>query len=533
MKSNALPLDQRRAILCRLRGDFLGLDTVAPVFTLDGRTRPARRVYLDTTATSLMPRFVYEMVGDYLCTSNANSHTRAHLAGRTTTQEIEYVRRAIGDFVGYDSARDVVLFTGNGATGAVNLLAAALFPPSVSLLFKRADSGGAMRECMDRYRAVLCAEQPPLEELLRRDLVVVTKMEHHSNMLPWIQAVGRTRVRFVDLTSDGALDLDHLREILAREGSRVRIVAVTGVSNVTGIINPVHEIARMAHAAGAEIVVDAAQMAPHLPVRMHRPVQPEADLDYVVLSGHKLYAPGSRGALVGRASPFVLNESVGDVGGGMVEYVSLEDTKFKQEITAREEAGTPNIPGTLALGAIVRLLGTIGMDLIAQEEQALVPEALGRLASIPGVVVYGNPDPRQVPRAGVIAFNVEGIPHGLVAAVLSDYFNVDVRNECFCAHPYVKEQLRVPREVEQRYIAEILEGDRRHVPGMVRASLGLYSTHEDLVALEEAVRFVVEHARELRERYEQVRDGDYVHRPPLCRRSPFSIEAAVQRFAAS
>lgn len=473
------------AILERLRRDFLGLDRRDRVCTLDGGAAERRRVYLDTTATALMPRAVWEGVARYFEAASANSHTTAHRAGRATTEAIERAREAMGRLVGYDPAEDVVLLPGNGATGAINFVARALFPPELRMPLKRFRDGPPAE-----LEACLGKAAPEVAEavgvLLERPLVVTTVMEHHSNILPWVEAVGRHNLRTVGITTDGRLDTDALARVLEKEGARVRLVAVAGASNVTGVLVPVHEIARMAHAAGARVLVDGAQLAPHRPIDLHAPgLGADAGIDFLAMSGHKLYAPGSRGVLVGTFAPFERRRCIGDVGGGMVEYVSIEDFQVKDEITAREEAGTPNIPGTIALGLVATALREAPMSEVAREEGLLVAYALGRLRSVPGVRVFGPEDPAA--RVGVFAFTVEGLPYGLVAAYLDDFHDIAVRDGCFCAHPYVKALLGVTREEERRYLAEMAQGDRRRVPGMVRASLGLYSTRDDVDALADAL----------------------------------------------
>ena len=484
---------------------FLGLGQHDPVVGLDGQLGERRRVYLDSAATTLMSRWVYDRITRYLETSCANSHTHAHRAGRATTAAIESARHAVGRLVGFAPLSDLVLFTGNGATGALNYLARALFPPELRRCLKTPDPRKTAAEAAPLIGRASAAR---LTELARRPLVVTTVMEHHSNLLPWIEAVGRHHCRFVETRPDGMLDLGDLRRILEREGADVRIVAVAGISNVTGVHNPIHEIAALAHSVGAEIVVDAAQMAAHAPISMHAADEAQS-LDYVALSGHKMYAPGSRGALVGRLAHAVGAACVGDVGGGMVDSVSLDDYVPKDDLTAREEAGTPNIPGTIAMGLCAELLLRTGFDAIVAHEAELTPYALERLAAIPGVHLYG-PTWAQHRRAGVVTFNVEGVPHGLTAAFLNDAHAVALRNECFCAHPYVKRLLAISSDEEHRYLAEMQHGERRRIPGMVRASFGLYSTREDVDALVAGVSELAREKDRIAAAYEGHPSGEYV-----------------------
>jgi selenocysteine lyase/cysteine desulfurase len=514
----------RRQRLERFAADFIGLDRSDPVF--DGGER--RRVYLDTTATALMARVVWDGMQEYLAAASANSHTDAHRAGRDTTVAIEDSRHAIGRLVGYDQTRDVVLFTANGATGAINFLARALFPPELRTIVKRFP-GGAPKPLVAGLAAALGhTGAEAIDELLARPLVVTTEMEHHSNLLPWMEAVGHQNVLAARVDpATGALDLDDLARILGEHGGRVRLVAATAVSNVTGIANPVHRIARMAHEIGAQVLIDGAQWVPHGEVRMH-PGDPAEDIDYLVLSGHKLYAPGSRGALVGNLTTLSARRCVTDVGGGMVEYVSIEDFAIKEQVTAREEAGTPNIPGSIAMGLVAEALLTIGMDVVAAAEHELTAALIDRLRAVPGVRIHGSTDLATVPRAGVVSFDVDGLHHGLVAAYLNDFHNIAVRNGCFCAQPYIKALLRVDEETERSYRKDILCGDRRSIPGMVRASLGVYSTAADVDALGAALDELQRRRDEISRRYRADLDGTFRRSDGITLPRTFSVSEFVR-----
>ncbi|MBK8998221.1 MAG: aminotransferase class V-fold PLP-dependent enzyme [Myxococcales bacterium] len=489
-----------------------------------------RRVYLDTTATALMPEVVWRGLEDYFQVACANSHTEAHRAGRDTTRAIEDSRDAIGRLVGYQPGRDVVLFTANGATGAANFLARALFPSELRSVLKRFPAGPPPELLRALGAGLSDSGRAVLDEMVARPLVVVTMMEHHSNLIPWMEAVGHHNLRAARVDPlTGALDLADLQRILEQEGPRVRLVAVTGVSNVTGIVNPVHQIARQAHAVGAQILVDGAQWVPHARVEMHS-ADPAASLDYLVLSGHKLYAPGSRGALIGSLETLSGRRCVTDVGGGMVEYVTMQDFELKDDVTAREEAGTPNIPGSIAMGLVAEALLRIGMDVVAEREHRLTEKLVRRLERVPGVRIYGSTDLERVPRAGVVSFNLEGIYHGLCAAYLNDFHNIAVRDGCFCAHPYVKALLQIDDQTEASYRQEMLCGDRRNVPGMVRASLGVYSTEDDVEALGTALEQLSKDAAAISARYLVGFDGTYRlgDAPPLP--GNFSVADEVERW---
>ncbi|MEK7705367.1 MAG: aminotransferase class V-fold PLP-dependent enzyme [Myxococcota bacterium] len=517
-------------LLARFRTEFMGLTRDDETLTLGSGRQRRRRVYLDTTATALMPHIAWDGVAHYLAAASANSHTEAHRAGRDTTRAIEDARAAVGRLVGYDPQRDVVLFAANGATGAINFLARALFPPELRTVIKHCPSGPSARMLEALCEALPQASQATVDRLVAQPKVVTTVMEHHSNLLPWMEAVGHHNLRVAGVClPDGTLDLAHLSRILEEEHGRVRLVAVTGVSNVTGIVNDVRRIARLTHAAGAQLLVDGAQWVPHDPVAMHSGDADES-IDFLVLSGHKIYAPGSRGALIGSLATLEGSCCASDVGGGMVEYVSIEDYEVKHEVTAREEAGTPNIPGSISMGLVAEVLMTIGMDTLAVAEAPLTRRLVACLAEIPGITIYGSTDVDRVPRAGVVSFAVDGIPHGLVAAYLDDFHNIAVRDGCFCAQPYVKSLLGIDDTTEKQLIEEILHGDRRNVPGLVRASLGVYSTGEDIEALCAALRELREHHAQIVPLYRAGLDGTYRLVDGTRLASTFSLADEVRRW---
>ncbi len=424
-----------------LKDRFIGLDTEYPL--ADGRR--SRRHYLDSAASSLMLRPAWQTAEAFL-RHYANTHSQLHFGARIATHAYAWAHARMLRFVGADPARHVCIFAGSGSTAGFNRIARAL--------------AGLRPE---------------------RDVVVVSEMEHHSNDLPHRRHAAR--VVHVPMSGRapafGALDLAALAHALEAHGRRVNYVAVTAASNVTGILNPLRAIAELAHAHGAWLVVDGSQIAAHAPLAM------SDGIDFLVLSGHKIYAPGSPGAIVGRRD---LLEAVepDELGGGMVEDVFLEDYVVSPRFPEREEAGTPNIVGAVLLGATLEALMRVGMDAVHAHEQALLAPLLEALLKRPGVRVYGDTDLARAPRTGTVAFNLEGLEHGLVAAVLNDYFNVAVRNACFCAHPYVREMLKpelwdVDLDADLDDPAALAALERRK--GMVRASLGLYTCGDDLDAL--------------------------------------------------
>jgi cysteine desulfurase/selenocysteine lyase len=467
-------LEERRALLEKARGAFLGLSTSYPL--ADGSVRP--RIYLDSAASNLRLQVTDEVVRRALA-HYANTHSQLHFGARIMTALYRWAHEMVLAFVGADEAYTAV-FYGNGVTGCLNRMARAL------------------------------AEKRP-----DRDTVITTIMEHHANDLPHRKHVGRVVHIPVEKDPDGEagrVDMDALAEAIRENRDRLNYVAVTAASNVTGVLNPVHEIARMAHDVGALLVVDAAQSAAHLPMALAGGV-PEEAVDVLVLSGHKIYTPGSPGVIVTRKA-LLHGLEPQEVGGGIVTFVDTARYQISPHFPEREEAGTPNLPGALALGATLYFLGRIGMDVIEADERELTQYALSRFEAIPGLHLYGSHRLEVADRIGVITFNLDGLPHGLVTAILNDYFGIAVRNECFCAQPFVRQLLGV---ADAQGVApdECMDTcgpvEKR---GMVRVSLGLYNTRVDVDAAAEALRKITENADVYRAQYVPVLDGsgDWRHR---------------------
>ncbi len=322
-------------------------------------------------------------------------------------------------------------------------------------------------------------------ELRPQDIVLTTEMEHHSDDLPFRAAA---RVVHVRVDAQGRLNEADFDNQMRRHGKAVRLVAVTGASNVTGYLNPIHRLAEKAHAAGAMILADCAQLAPHRAVDV-RPLDDPQHLDFVVLSAHKMYAPYGTGALVGRKDIFEAGEP--DVrGGGTVEVVTT-DTVAWAEPPDKDEAGSPNVIGAVAMMLAMGELNAIGMPAIAQHEAELTAYALERLRPLPGLRLFGDSDPQRASeRLGVIPFQVEGVSHFQVAAILGHEFGIGVRSGCFCAHPYVLRLLGLDHDRAEAVRMTILSGDRRTMPGMTRISFGLYNTTQEIDRLLEALAIV-------------------------------------------
>jgi cysteine desulfurase/selenocysteine lyase len=403
----------------------LDIDLIQAEFPiLSVETRPGvPLIYLDSAATSQKPRRVIQAMTDFYERYNANVHRGIYRLAEEATEAYEGARQRIADFVGAPSARQVI-FTRN-ATEAINLVA---FSWGRSHL------------------------QPG-------QMVVLTEMEHHSNLIPWqmLAAERGLRLEFVPPTDDGQLDLEVYRSLL-QQGPQ--LVSFTHVSNVLGTINPVAEMAAMAHQAGAIVLVDGAQSVPHLPVNFA-----ELGVDFLVFSSHKMCGPTGIGVLVGRED--LLEAMPPFMGGGeMIKRVHLREFT-PDDLPAKFEAGTPAIAEAIGLGAAVDFLGEIGMAAVRRHEEELVSYALDRLAEVPGLRLLG---PSADRRCGVAAFWLEAAhPHDI--AQLLDREGIAVRAGHHCAQPI---------------------HDRLGLPASTRASFYLYNTRQDIDRLAQALYHVIE-----------------------------------------
>ncbi len=306
------------------------------------------------------------------------------------------------------------------------------------------------------------------------DVVATTVVEHHANLLPWGRVARR---RYVECGADGTFQVEDVLAVL-EERPRPRLLAVTGASNVTGWLPPLDEIVAAAHDRGVPVLVDAAQLAPHRPLTVAA--------DFLAWSGHKMYAPFGTGVLIGPRATF----TEGDpflAGGGAVDLVDLDEVVWTDP-PEREEAGSPNVIGAVALHAAIDELTQIGWPALIAHDRALSAHLRGGLSEIPGVRLLGpGPETDALP---VACFVVEGVPHALVAARLSAEHAIGVRHGCFCAHPYVARLLGLDDAATASYQAALRRGDRTGIPGAVRASGGLPTRPEDVDRLLAAVRAI-------------------------------------------
>ena len=405
---------------------------------LDGSERPY--VDLDCAASTPSSVAVAQAVGDFL-PSYSSVHRGAGFKSRAATEAYESVRARALRFAGREDDTDTAIICRN-TTEAINHLA---------------------------YRLRL---EPD-------DIVLTTVLEHHANLLPWARYARR---RYVECDSSGMFGVDDVVAGLDAVPAP-KVLAITGASNITGWTPPVEEVCSAAHARGVLVVLDAAQLAPHRPIPCGR----DGDgPDFVAWSGHKMYAPFGAGVLVGPSAAF----AEGDpflAGGGAVELVDLDEVLWS-EPPEREEAGSPNVIGAVALGAAMDELSGVGWDAIARHERVLADRLRRGLAAIEGVRLLG-------PSLGtttlpVATFEVEGVAHGLVAARLSAEFGIGVRHGCFCAHPYLMRLLGLSDDEIGRYRDAVRQGDRSVMPGAVRASGGIQTSDDDVDRLLEAVRVI-------------------------------------------
>jgi cysteine desulfurase/selenocysteine lyase len=379
---------------------------------LERETRPGQRVtYLDSTATSQKPLQVIEAMNDYYRRSNANIHRGVHTLAEEATTMYEGARERIAKFINASSSREII-YTRN-TTESINL---------VAYSWARAN-------------------------LRQGDLVILTEMEHHSNLVPWhmLQAERGIELEFIPVTEDGLLDLGTYKSLLKRTP---KLVSFTHMSNVLGTINPVLEIIRLAHEVGAVVLVDGAQSVPHLKVDVQA-----LDADFYAFSAHKMCGPTGIGALYGKSA--LLEAMPPFLGGGdMIKEVKLRSFRANT-LPHKFEAGTPAIAEAIGFGAAVDYLSKIGMDNIAEHEHEITSYALDRLEEIPGVKLFG---PSADKKGGVAAFTLEGIhPHD-VAQIL-DQDGIAIRAGHHCAQPL---------------------HEKFGIPATSRASFYLYSTKEEV-----------------------------------------------------
>ena len=379
-------------------------------------------VYLDNAATSQKPEVVIETIANYYRHDNANIHRGVHLLSQRATDEYEAARGAVQRFLNARESREIIFV--RGATEAINL---------VAQTYGRA-------------------------HVIRGDEVLITAMEHHSNIVPWqiLCEEKGANLRVAPMNDTGELKLGEFEALLS---PRTKLVAVAHMSNALGTINPIKDIVRLAHARNIPVLVDGAQAAPHLAIDVQ-----DLDCDFYAFSGHKIYGPTGIGVLYGKAA---LLESMPPYqgGGDMISSVTFEKTIYNK-IPHKFEAGTPHISGVIGLGAAISYINQIGLNAIADHEDELLTYATRTIGGIPGVRLIGT----AKEKAGVLSFVIENIhPHDI--GTILDQEGIAVRTGHHCAQPVM---------------------DFFCVPATARASFALYNTIEEIDALAAGIEKVKE-----------------------------------------
>lgn len=378
-------------------------------------------VYLDNAATTQKPRCVIDSISDAYCNVNANVHRGIHFLSQQATDMMEAAREKVRAFIGAESTQEVI-FT-RGTTESFNLLAS-----SFSQTF-----------------------------LKKSDEIIISGMEHHSNIVPWQMQAERIgfSIKVIPVLDNGELDMDALKGMIS---DRTRLISVTHVSNVLGTVNPVREIIGLAHSHGIPVAVDGAQSVPHMKIDVH-----DMDADFYAFSGHKIYGPTGIGVLYGRRE--LLEQMPPYQGGGeMIKRVTFERTTYN-ELPFKFEAGTPDYVGSIALARALDYVGGIGLDNIADYEHTLCDYAVERLSSIPGMRFIG----RSASRSGVVSFLVGDI-HPSDMGTLLDRLGIAVRTGHHCAEPLMQ---------------------RFGIPGTVRASFSFYNTRKEIDSLADGILRII------------------------------------------
>lgn len=410
-----------------MRHHLIGLDTSIPL----ANGHEVTAINLDNAATTPPLKNVLYAINKF-APWYSSIHRGTGYKSIFSSRYYEHARKNIGEFVGAHPDLDTVIFVKN-TTEALNKVSYRLHQHS-------------------------------------SDVVILSSMmEHHSNDLPWRQ---HYHIDYIAIDDVGRLSLEDLELKLQTYSNKVKLVTVTGASNVTGHINDIDAIARLAHDYGAKILVDGAQMVPHMPVSMKEHHTAE-HIDFLVFSAHKMYAPFGTGVLIGPRNFF--SSGAPDIkGGGTVKVVTPEVVLW-DDPPNRDEGGTPNLMGVVALDAAIQTLKEIGMSEIDTYERDLLEYALEGMLKLPNIKLYGDYK-NTTNKLSIISFNIEGISHEIVAHYLSLEHGIAVRNGCFCAQPYVQKLLKVTTDD----IMEHIKNPKAPHPGMVRMSLAMYNTRAEV-----------------------------------------------------
>lgn len=309
------------------------------------------------------------------------------------------------------------------------------------------------------------------------DIVITTRMEHHSNDLPWR---GKCNLKYVEVREDGRININDIEELVDKYRERIKYITITGASNVTGYINDIKRIAKLIHKYGGKIIVDGAQLVPHKRVSMCQEDSSE-NIDFLVFSGHKIYAPFGSGAIIGLKESFNMNPP-DSKGGGTVDLV-LDDREIWLNTPEKNEAGTPNLFGAVAIMEAMKEVERIGFDTIEKNEKELLKYIIDGLKDLSRVRLYADNENIN-DRLGILVFTIDGMSYEEVGEKLSEVRGIGVRQGGFCSHPYTRRVLGIADNELQNYIS------KNGVPGLVRVSLGIYNTKKEANIFLETIEYL-------------------------------------------
>ncbi len=483
-------------------------------------------VYCDYTASGRCLRFV-ETYLQSLQRVYANTHTEDDITGRSMTQLLHDAESAIKASVNAGTDGCIVA-CGTGATGAIDklqqIIGVAIAPATRRNLYEAIDAADSPLSS-DQLCGILGDTQP---------VVFVGPYEHHSNELSWRQSLATTIE--VRLDANGQVDLEHLETLLTdpRYANRRKIGSFSAASNVTGVLTDVHAIAELLHTHGAIACFDYAACAPYVEIDMNPPAAAAGDpsIDAVFISPHKfLGGPGASGVLV--FNPRIYDRDLPPTvsAGGTVDYVSMTDQDFIQDIEEREKAGTPGVLQTLKAALVFQIKDNVGVDTIRQREHELTSRAMQEWSRHDAIEILGTPDPAQ--RIAIISFNIRSadgkyLHHKLVTALLNDLFGIQSRAGCSCAGPYGHRLLGIGAEVSEKYRHAVQDGYCGMKPGWCR--VGFHWVMDDAEAdfVIDAVRFIADHGHRFAALYQfDLATGTWTHGEAVDNLPKFSLEAAL------
>lgn len=426
----------------KIRNSIVGLYSKVPI--INGQL--VQYINFDNAATTPPFAFVMNKINEF-APWYSSVHRGTGYKSKFSTEMLQNCRKSVSDFVNADLDNNSIIFVKN-TTEAINKL---------SYLLKNNS---------------------------QKDIILCTSMEHHSNDLPWRN---KFNVIYIDTDVNGRLDLEDFKNKLKKYKERIALVTVTGASNVTGYVNDIYKIAELSHMYNTKILVDGAQLIPHMKFDMGKD-NSKHHIDFLAFSAHKMYAPFGCGVLIGPKHFFQNNVSE-QVGGGTIKIVTKDEVIFDNP-PENQEAGTPNLIGAVALSSAISVLQSIGMENIHLYENSLRNYAILNLQNIDGIELYcdekipkNNYDNKNV---AIIPFNIKGLYHKQTAKILSDYFGIGVRSGCFCAHPYVAKLLNINEET----LNYMLENPDKPKPGMVRLSFGIYNNFREIDVLVNALKYI-------------------------------------------